>query len=327
VAARELDGPPTWFEATTAIAFVLFREAGLRVAVIEVGLGGRFDSTNVVTPAVTAITTVAMDHEQFLGRTRAAIAYEKAGIIKPGVPVVVGRLPADADAVVRAVAAGTGSRVVEAAGTGDRVLAAEAGHAGLIPADDVLAGETLRIALPGEHQAGNAQVAYRVIAMLGECTGIHVPAEAVRHGFERTEWPGRLELLRLAGGRRLLLDAAHNPHGAAALASYLDRWYPARPALVFAAMQDKDIPGMLARLLPSVGRVVLPPMASPRAATPETIAGHLRAISATHDAVVAVSVAHALELAWHESPDVVAAGSIVLLGEAREALHARDILQ
>lgn len=327
VAAGDLGGPPTWFEATTAIAFVLFREAGLGAAVVEVGLGGRFDSTNIVTPAVTAITTVAMDHEQFLGRTRAAIAYEKAGIIKPGVPVVLGRLPADADAVVRAVAAGAGSRVVEAAASGDRVLASDAGHMCLVPADGVLAGETLRIALPGEHQAANAQVAYRVIGMLDACAGLHVPAQALRHGFERTEWPGRLELLRLTGGRRLLLDAAHNPHGAAALAAHLERWYPTRPPLIFAAMQDKDIPGMLAPLLPTVGRVILPPLASARAAAPATIAGHLRAIDATHDVVVAATVDEALALAWRHGPDVVAAGSIVLLGEARDAIDPRDILQ
>ncbi|MGE0392804.1 MAG: folylpolyglutamate synthase/dihydrofolate synthase family protein [Vicinamibacterales bacterium] len=326
VADGRLSGPPTWFEATTAIAFVLFREAGLRVAVVEVGLGGRFDSTNVVVPAVTAITSIAMDHEQFLGRTRAAVAYEKAGIIKPGVPVVIGRLPADADAVVRAVAAGAGARVVDAADPGDRLLPTDAGHAGFVPADGALAGEPIRVGLPGDHQAGNAQVAYRVLDLLGACAGIEVPPAAIRQGLAHTHWPGRLELLHLAGGRRLLLDAAHNPHGAAALASYLDRWYAPRPALVFAAMQDKDLRGMLARLLPAVGRVILPPMATPRGATPDAVASAIRALDATRDTAVADSVPHALELAWAHDRDVVAAGSIVLLGEVRDALNPRDTL-
>lgn len=330
VADGELSGPPTWFEATTAIAFALFREAGLDVAVVEVGLGGRFDSTNVVAPAVTAITSIALDHEPFLGHTRAAIAYEKAGIIKLGVPVVIGRLPADADAVVRAVAAGAGARAVDAAAPGDRVLEAEAGHAALVPAGGPLAGETLRLALPGDHQAGNAQVAYRVLDLLGASAGITVPPDAIRQGLTQTRWPGRLELLRLTGGRRLLLDAAHNPHGAAALSSYLDRWFATRPALVFAAMHDKDIRGMLACLLPSVGRVILPPMATSRAASPEAIASEVRALDAalntTRDTVVVASVPQALDLAWQYAPDAVAAGSIVLVGEVRDALHPRDIL-
>jgi dihydrofolate synthase/folylpolyglutamate synthase len=327
IAAGTLEGPPTWFEATTAMGFALFRDAGLRVAVVEVGLGGRFDSTNIVTPAITAITSVEMDHERFLGRTRAAIAYEKAGIIKPGVPVVVGGLPPDADVVVRAVAAGAGAPVVDAAGPGDRVLQAESGHSGLVPGGGPLAGETLRIGLPGDHQAGNAQVAYRILDLLGARTGMPVPPQAIRQAIEHTRWPGRLDLVRLTGGRRLLLDAAHNPHGAASLARYIERWFATRPAFIFAAMQDKDIPGMLAPLLPWAGLVILPVMATRRAAPPDVIAGHIRADDAGREVAVTPNVAHALELAWQRGPDAIAAGSIVLVGEARDALHPRDILQ
>jgi len=327
VATGELSGPPTFFEATTAIAFVLFRDAGLRVAVIEVGLGGRFDSTNVVVPAVTAITSIAMDHEQFLGRTRAAIAYEKAGIIKPGVPIVVAALPPDADAVVRAVAAEMGAPVVAAAETGDLVRPGDRGRSDLIAASGPLRGETLRVGLPGEHQAANAQVAYRVLQLLAPVLTMSLPPGAIRHGIERTRWPGRLEELSLTDNRSLLLDAAHNPHGAAALASYLRRWRPGRPVLVFAAMEDKDIAGMLGHLLPVVGPLILAPMSTSRGAAPERIAEIGRALDPGRVTTIATSVPQALDLAWRDGTDVVAAGSIVLLGEVRSSLNPRAILQ
>jgi len=327
IATGALSGPPTFFEATTAMAFVLFREAGLRAAVIEVGLGGRFDSTNVIDPAVTAITSIAMDHEAFLGRTRAAIAYEKAGIIKPGVPVVVAALPPDADAVVRAVAAEMGAPVVLAADPDDRVRPAEHGRSDLTPASGPLRGETLHVGLPGDHQAANAQVAYRLLQVLASNTAMILPPETIRQGIEQTRWPGRLEELRLTDDRRLLLDAAHNPHGAAALASYLGRWQPRTPVLVFAAMEDKDIAGMLRHLLPVVGPLVLAPMSTSRAAPPARIADIVGALDPTRVVTIATSVPQALELAWQGGPDVVVAGSLVLLGEVRDSLNPHAILQ
>lgn len=327
VSSGALPAPPTYFEATTAIAFALFRDAGVQVSVVEVGLGGRFDSTNVVTPAVTAITSIALDHEGFLGTSRAAIAFEKAGIIKARTPVVLGDLPADASAVIRAVAAELDAPVIPASQPGDASLPVSAGHATLVPASGPLAGQPVTIGLAGAHQAGNARVAYRLLEELTRQGAVPVPPSAVRHGLERAHWPGRLEETLHGDGHRLILDAAHNPDGAQALAAHLRAWCPDRPALVFAAMLDKNIPGMLAHLLPVVGPVVLTPLASARAAAPDVVAQHIRALDGARAVTIAPDAAEALAQAERLTPAVVIAGSIVLLGEVRDALNPRAILR
>lgn len=321
VAAGTLLAPPTYFEATTAIAFELFRRSGTEVAVIEVGLGGRFDSTNVIVPAVSAITSIALDHEAMLGRTRAAIAYEKAGILKPNTPVVVGPLAPDADTVVRAVAMAAHADVIDGRRREDRDLDATDGHARIVPSTGPLAGEAITLALAGAHQADNALVAYRVLEHLASRGPFHLPATAIRHGLTSALWPGRLEVRPLDAGRTLILDAAHNPHGAMALAEHLQRWFAPRPALIFAAMADKDIRGILAALLPAVGTVVIQTMSSPRAAAPGLIRDMVAAIDPDREVRIAPDAPGALALAWQASPFVVAAGSIVLIGEVRDALN------
>ncbi len=322
-----LAGPPTYFEATTAIAFALFRDAATDIAVIEVGLGGRFDSTNVVTPAVTAITSIALDHEAFLGRNRAAIAFEKAGIVKPGVPLVLGHVPPEAEAVIRAVAGEQAAPVVEARHPRDGQLDPTGGHARLVPGTGPLAGQTVTVGLAGAHQAGNAWVAYRVLEQLDAGGVTHLSAQAARAGLEHAGWAGRLELRRGPGARLLLLDAAHNPAGAEALAAHLRLLDLPAPTLVFAAMHDKDIAGMLAWLLPVVGTVVLAPLPGHRAADPEDVAARVRAADPDRAVVVVPDVAAALDTALGLGRDVVVAGSIVLVGEARGAADARAILR
>ncbi|MEQ1898895.1 MAG: cyanophycin synthetase [Vicinamibacterales bacterium] len=327
VAAGTLAAPPTYFEATTAIAFELFRRSGMEVAVIEVGLGGRFDSTNVVAPAITAITSIALDHEAMLGRTRAAIAFEKAGIIKPDTPVVVGPLAPDADAVVRAVATSVGAEVIDGRRRDDGDLDSTDGHARVVPSTGPLAGEVITVGLAGAHQADNALVAYRVLEYMASHGPFHLPSAAIRNGLTSVTWPGRLEEHSLHGGRTLILDAAHNPHGARALAEHLRRWFTPRPVLIFAAMADKDIRGILTALLPVVGPVVLPTMASPRAASPALVRDVAAAIDPGRDMLIAPDASGALALAWQRSRTVVAAGSIVLVGEVRDALTPRAILR
>ena len=202
LAAGELQVQPTFFEVTTAVAFELFRRAGVGVAVLEVGLGGRLDATNVVAPPqllATAITSIDFDHQLYLGTTLRAIALEKAGIIKPGVPLVVGALPPDAAAAIEEVAAGRGAAVIRA----------EASDTG-----------SMTIGLAGAHQRLNAAVAVGVLRLL-DAAGVPVPAAAIEAGVADPQWPGRLDVRRFSDGRELLLDAAHNPAGAAALASYL----------------------------------------------------------------------------------------------------------
>jgi dihydrofolate synthase/folylpolyglutamate synthase len=296
-----LDVQPTFFEATTAIAFELFRRAAVEVAVLEVGLGGRLDATNVVSPTVTAITSIALDHQQYLGTTLRDIAREKAGIIKSGVPVVIGALPAEAVAVVDGIARERNAEVIRVA-----------------PGTVAFA-----IGLAGAHQRMNAAVAVKILQVL-DSRGVSVPPRAIAHGLAHPDWPGRLELRRLADGREALLDAAHNPAGAAALASYLHGWHGGepRPPLVFAAMRDKDLAGMFAALLPEVASVVVTRASTPRAAAPDELAAIVRAIDPEKPLLVASTPLRALDEAWRASRRIVVAGSIFLLGDVIKLIDA-----
>ena len=234
---------PTFFEATTATAFELFRRAGVEVAVIEVGLGGRFDSTNILSSPVAAITSIGLDHQELLGDSLKAIAFEKAGIIKPGMTVVTGVMPAEARQVISSVAAEQDARIVHAA-TGVEVDAHfEHGRATLVIETPEDRYGPVPLALRGEHQVDNALVAIRLLEV-ARGAGIRIPSVAIEYGLSGVEWPARLELIVMPGGQRLLLDAAHNVDGAHALAAYLARWHPERPALVIGVMRDKDVEGM-----------------------------------------------------------------------------------
>lgn len=295
-----LAAQPTFFEVTTAVAFELFRRAGVEIAVLEVGLGGRLDATNVVAPPAliaTAITSIAFDHQQYLGATLRDIALEKAGIIKAGVPLVLGPLDAETSAVIEAVA-----RDREAAVT----------H---VSADE---GRDLVIGLRGSHQVANAAVAVRLLDIL-DARGVSVPAHAVAAGLAQPDWPGRLDVRHLPDGREVLLDAAHNPAGALALASYLKSQGASRP-LVFAAMRDKDVAGMFAAMLPAVSHLVVTRACNPRSADPDALAAQARAV--VPDLVIAIEpeIAGALAAAWRLSPRIVVAGSIFLLGDVMKLI-------
>jgi dihydrofolate synthase/folylpolyglutamate synthase len=289
---HRLAAPPTFFEVTTAAAFELFRRAGVAVAVCEVGLGGRLDATNVLLPVATAITSIALDHERYLGSTIEEIAFEKAGIIKPGIPVVIGELPPEAGEVVERIAGERGADVIRASTADARGFA---------------------LGLRGEHQVGNAAVAVKLLEAL-DARGVAIPREAVAQGLAQPGWPGRLDHRTLADGRELLLDAAHNPAGAAALASYLTAEGGERRPLVFAAMRDKDSSGMFDALLPAVSHLILTRATNARSADPAALEVQARAIS-TLPVSIAPSPAEALEIAWRESPRIVVAGSIFLLGD------------
>jgi dihydrofolate synthase/folylpolyglutamate synthase len=318
-----LQALPTFFEATTALAFELFRRAQVEIAAVEVGLGGRLDSTNVIRPVASAITSIDFDHQQYLGSTLREIAAEKAGIIKPGVPVVVGDVGQDAWDVIARVAGERGAELIRAS---DGVDAARLtpGAAGdnlfrlRTPARDY---GTVRLSLRGAHQAANAIVAVRLLETL-DARGVAVPPAAVAGGLEQVSWPGRLERRTLPGGRELLLDAAHNPAGAAALASYLTSVGGTPPVLVFAAMRDKDARGMLRVLLPAVGRVIVTRAANSRSADPDALAADVRAISPSVGVDVVPAPVEALGAAWRISPRVVVAGSIFLLGDIMKEIGA-----
>jgi dihydrofolate synthase/folylpolyglutamate synthase len=320
-----LGGPPTFFEATTAIAFELFKRAGVEVAVFEVGLGGRFDATNVIAPAVTAITSIGFDHQKHLGDTLPQIAFEKAGIIKPGVPVIVGRMPADAEATIRDVAHARGSRTRWVAREFDVSQSSNEGRIVFEAAGPGTRYGPLALALRGEHQVDNALVAIGVLEEARH-TGIPITSDAIQHGLAHAEWPARLEMLTFAGGRRLLIDAAHNVDGAAALAAYLARWHAQHVPLVFAAMHDKDVAAILRSLLPAVGTVLVTAAPTPRAASPSDLAEAVRSVDPSRRVVVEADPVCAVERAWEESPLVCVAGSIFLAGAVRDALHGRAIV-
>jgi dihydrofolate synthase / folylpolyglutamate synthase len=302
VSSGALDGWPTFFECTTAVAFDLFREARTDVAVIETGLGGRLDATNVIAPVATAIVSIDFDHQAQLGDTLEAIAFEKAGIIKPGVPVVTGALPSEAMAVIARVAAERAAPLLDAGG--DEALAARVA--------------AMPLALPGAHQRANAAVALRLLETIDAAPhGVRVGAAARARGVTTASWPGRLETI-VWRDRAILLDAAHNPAGARALASYLSAALPHTVTLVFGAMQDKAIDAMLHELAPVTRRLVCTTAPSPRAATARELAA--RAVESGLDAEALADPMAALARACETPEPIVVAGSIFLIGAVRERI-------
>ena len=306
-----LQAHPTFFEVTTAVAFELFRRAGVDVAVLEVGLGGRLDATNVIQPIATAITSIAYDHQQYLGPTLAEIAREKAGIMKPRIPMVVGELDPEALTAIADIARDRGAPLVRAA-EGTTVTRRGSNTISLrTPAHDY---GTITMGLSGAHQIGNALVAVRILELL-DSQGMAVPPGAVVSALARPSWPGRLDLRRFSDGREILFDAAHNPAGAASLASYLRELQLEGLPLVFAGMQDKDLEGMLRALLPVVGALVVTRASNRRSADPEQLSELARRIAPDTAVTVAASPVDALDAAWRSSPRIVVAGSIFLLGD------------
>jgi dihydrofolate synthase/folylpolyglutamate synthase len=306
---------PTFFEATTAMAFEIFRRRGVEVAVVEVGLGGRFDATNVVEPLVTAITSIALDHERHLGRSIAEIAFEKAGIVKPGVPVVVGGLVPEAREVVERVA--------------------DERSAPIIAARPAARGTPITLALHGAHQHDNAAIA---VAVLRACdrAGLRVERPHVVAALTDVEWPARLEWLRLprdaapvAGAPGalpeevdVLLDAAHNPAGAAALASYL-RSAAGRMPIVLGVASDKDAGGIAAALASAATRFIATQAASPRALPAGELAARIARAAPDRRVDIDDDPESALARAWKEEPRAAVAGSILLVGPLRARLLAR----
>ncbi|MBI2188193.1 MAG: bifunctional folylpolyglutamate synthase/dihydrofolate synthase [Acidobacteria bacterium] len=325
-ASGTLSVHPTFFEATTAVAFELFRRARVEVAVIEVGLGGRFDSTNIIRAPIGAITSIGLDHQDLLGDTIEAIAYEKAGIIKPGMTVVTGSLPGEARTVVAAVARDRQADLVEADSGAHVEGEVHDGRATITITTPGGRYGPIRLALRGEHQIGNALVAVRVLEAL-QRTGRRVPGEAIERGLTDVEWPGRLELIEVQDGPPVLLDAAHNVDGAAALAAYLKRWHPERPTLVIGVMHDKDVAGIIGALLPAVSSVVATAAETPRALPARELAARVTAGGSDVPVRVEPDPVTAVEEALATGRTVCVTGSIYLVGAVRDRLRRRAILR
>ena len=319
-ADREPQVPVTYFEAMTAAAFLTFARRRLGLAVLEVGLGGRFDATNVAPASVSVVTAIGLDHTEELGPTPEAIAGEKAGIFRAGRPAIVASREPGVRRVFRQAAEAVGAALHE--------LVEETRVDASRPS---LSGTRFRLITPvrtyeletpllGVHQAENASAAVRA----AELWKPSIREEAVVHGVASVRWAGRLERFEArgpSGGRKVpvFLDGCHNPQGAEALARFLETT-DLRADLVFGAMADKDVASMAAALGPRVRRIRLVPAGSPRAATPEELARRFAAVRP--DAAPSASLAAALaELLGDPSTEsIIVAGSLYLVGEARTRL-------
>ncbi len=270
---NQVDGLPglTSYELQTALAFLYFSSQQVDCAVIEVGMGGRLDSTNILTPLVSVITNISYDHTAILGNTLAEIAGEKGGIIKPGVSVVSAPQQPEALAKLRQIAQAQDSPFML---IGDDIL--------FEPLSHTLEGQDFRLTeegsgpvalstrLLGRHQVENAATAYGVLQVANRA-GLPVDEEAIRTGFASVRWPGRFEIF--SGPPTVVMDGAHNRYSAKMLAETVWDVFPGRRVvLVFGASEDKDIAGMFAELLPVVSDVYLVQANHPRAATPEKLA-------------------------------------------------------
>jgi dihydrofolate synthase/folylpolyglutamate synthase len=299
----------TYFEFVTLLGFEWFARVGVEVAVVEVGLGGRLDATNLVHPVVTAITTIARDHEDFLGHDLGAIAAEKAGIVKAGVPLALGRVPPEAEEAIVSRARALGAPLARVGVDG--VLTGEADGALAFRGPGV-AWDGLRLGLPGRFQRDNMAVALTALALARDV--VPCSPAAVRVGLAAVRWPGRLAVV--GDTPLLVLDGAHNPAGVAALVPELPALVGRRPlVLVFAVMADKAWEAMLAPLLPSVARVVVTRVGR-RAAVPAAVAATLEGrvpVEVVEDARLALRVART---AAGPGGAVLVTGSLFLVGEA-----------
>jgi dihydrofolate synthase / folylpolyglutamate synthase len=335
----------TTFELTTALAFQYFAREKVDVAVIEVGLGGRLDATNVITPLVSVITSLSYDHMNLLGDTLAEIAGEKAGIIKPGVPVVTAPQKPEALEVLERIAAERNAPLIQ---VGRDWLFYPVAHSLENQIFDVWSAHEegqltalraqghpvnwhpsrLEIPLLGRHQVENGAVAYAALMALRE-QGLPISADAIQEGFRSLHWPGRFEIL----SRRpfLVADGAHNRDSAQKLATALQDYFPGRRIiLIFGASSDKDVPGMLSELLApgNVTRAIMTQAIHPRAQDPEELADLAQKTQTESPLGKAVklevvpAVAQALEraLQWSTAEDViVACGSLFVVAEVCSA--------
>jgi dihydrofolate synthase/folylpolyglutamate synthase len=287
-------GAPTLFEFVTVMALHYFAEQKCDLVIWETGLGGRLDATNIVTPLASVITNIGLDHQQWLGNTLTEIAAEKAGIIKPGVPVVTAASEREVIAVLETIARNLG--------------------APLTSVSPIATAHVPKPALAGAHQQTNSALALATIGVLQP--QIPVRPEAIAHGLASVSWPGRLQWLTTARGQRVLLDGAHNPAGVSTLLQAVEQLHPgARPTFIVGIFGDKDWRTMCEQLAARAGRLVFVPVGSERSAQPETLAVACRAARPE----VAISCASSLPEALADTSSaelVVIAGSLYLVGEA-----------
>jgi dihydrofolate synthase/folylpolyglutamate synthase len=328
VAQGVLPWHPSFFEMLTAMAFEYFASAGVEIAILEVGMGGRLDATNVVEPCISVITDISLDHQNFLGNTLREIATEKAGIIRPqGLVVTLPQHP-EANDVIGNTILERGARGISAVpyvppvSPGAQQVWREGASYPL-----TILGEEIRIESPlvGRHQLRNTALAIAAALELKQF-GFNVTAQQIAAGIRQTRWPGRFQVLPATeDDPEVVLDVAHNPAGAWALRAALSHYYEGRPlVLIFGSMRDKAIAEIAEVLFPLVDQVILTHAETPRAATPEQIQQATAHVNAEMTSEVTV------ESAWRraralasKNKVVVITGSIYIVGEALRILESR----
>lgn len=310
---------PTFFECVTALCLLWWKRRGVKLAVAEVGMGGRLDATNVLHPLVSVITRIGLDHTQFLGHTIEQIAAEKAGIVKPGVPVVIGALPPEAVRVVEEKA-GCEKAPLYRASERCSVVRLSSSDIATLSVSATTESETygrIRLSVPGAYQAENVATAISVIELLGDRLGQAFPREAVRRGLESVEWPGRFQCLRK--DPPVFLDGGHNPDAAQAQIAALKALRLGRGVrLVVGQCADKDTIDYL-RLLTSVsGTIWTVPLRNPRGTPPDVLAETARraGFREVHPCkTIEEGIRAAIEDAAPEAAPVLICGSLFLCGE------------
>lgn len=293
---------PTFFEVVTVLALCYFAEQPCDLVVWETGLGGRLDATNIVTPLASVITNIQYDHQQWLGDTLSQIAAEKAGIIKPQVPVLTAADEPEAFEVISQTARRCGSPLT--------IVTASAAPPPL---------DRLRLPLPGEHQRRNAALALATVQALQ--AKLPVPEPAIEHGLGNVDWPGRFQIIRRPSGQLLLLDGAHNPAGAAMLRSAFEALYPQeRPTLILGVLRDKDWTAICRILAPLGSRILLTPVPSQRTASPDELREACRQANPEAPLTLCDSLPQALDLAARD-PFLLVTGSLYLVGEVMDRLR------
>ena len=314
--AHPEDGPYSTFELATVLALLWFTEQEVDVAVIEVGLGGRLDATSVIDPAVVGLTTIVLEHTRVLGDSLEAIAREKAGIIKPGVPVVAAAQSDEALGVFRAACEEQGAPLVVVEGLAWEGAAwHEAGPLMMVGAPD--GGGSLPVGLVGPHQRQNAAVAWHVCRALA-AQGLPIDRGAIRAGFGAAEWPGRLEVV--AGDPLTIVDGAHTPEAIEVIVTALREVFGVqRGPVIFGALRDKRVPLMLEELGGFATRLFLVQPEHPRGWMPERM---VRRYGLTAEMEIAPSIAAALrqaQAACRPGEAVLATGSLAVAADARAA--------
>ncbi len=304
----------TFFEFLTAVAFLYFRERNVDAAVIEVGMGGRLDATNLVNPIVSIITNISLDHMDYLGSTIKAIAKEKSGIIKDNIPVVLGEIDQEVlDLITKELRPKNRYYIWQKDFRAEEVSDRRFNYFGI--EKDLI---DMKISLKGYHQYINASLAICAL----ECTSniFYTPESAIRKGLESIIWPGRLEYIE--GNIKIIMDCAHNPHGIRYAIEYiLSRVRFKRIFLIMGVMKDKDYPAMIKMIAPHCYKIIFTKVDIPRAASPGELAHYARNIN--KNTVITQSVRDSIELAVKEvdGDDLIfITGSIYVVGEARKIL-------